>query len=129
MERLTTRSHWPDGHWVIPLVMNTMGNGYLPQDGQYVPQAVIDRLAAYEDTGLTPEDITSMASYIDQYGDVSIPSKYEQAEADIYYEFPDPFYNDGRMRGHEAICSFTKWGSWTRFYLTREEAEAALEDK
>lgn len=57
MDRLTEKSHWPDGHWMIPLVRCTDESGNMLQDGQYVPQAVIDRLAAYEDTGLTPEEI------------------------------------------------------------------------
>ena len=59
MDRFTERSHWPDGHWMIPLVRFADENGKLPQNGQYVPQTVIDRFADYEDTGLEPEKIKS----------------------------------------------------------------------
>lgn len=55
MERFTHKSHWPDGHWTVPLVQFCDENGKLPQDGQFVPQAVIDRLAAYEDAENKPE--------------------------------------------------------------------------
>lgn len=43
------RSHWPDGHWSIPLAPLADNNGYLPVNGQWVPQEVIDRLAELED--------------------------------------------------------------------------------
>lgn len=57
MERFTHKSHWPDGHWTIPLVQFCDENGKLPQDGQFVPQAVIDRLAAYEDAAENKAEI------------------------------------------------------------------------
>ena len=57
MNAYTSRSHWPDGHWIVPLAQFCDENGKLPQDGQFVPQCVIDRLAAYEGTGLSPEEI------------------------------------------------------------------------
>lgn len=56
-DRYTVRSSWPDKSWIVPLVRCADANGDIPQDGQYVPQSVIDKLAAYEDTGLTPQDI------------------------------------------------------------------------
>lgn len=60
MESYTSRSHWPDGHWIVSLSQFCDENGRLPQDGQYVPQCVIDRLAAYEEVGLTPEGVKTL---------------------------------------------------------------------
>lgn len=48
MNRLTTRNS--DGAWDVPIRND--------DDGAYIPsQEIIDRLAAYEDTGLEPEKI------------------------------------------------------------------------
>jgi len=49
MKRYTVRSSWPDGHWIVPLVQFADEKGRLPQNGQFVPQEVIDRLAELED--------------------------------------------------------------------------------
>ena len=57
MKRFTARSHWPTGHWIVPLLQFADKNGILPQDGQYVPQAVIDRLALFEDLGAEPYEL------------------------------------------------------------------------
>ena len=43
----------------------------------------------------------------------------------VEYEYPDPWYG-GEMKRSEMHCSFSAYGSWVRFYLTREEAEAAM---
>ena len=63
MDRFTERSHWPDGHWIIPLVRFANEDWELPWAGQGVPQAVIDRLAAYEDTGMEPEEVTDLVEH------------------------------------------------------------------
>ena len=46
---------------------------------------------------------------------------------DVDYELLDPYYNDGRKMKSECQCSYTEYGSWKRFYLTREAAEEALQ--
>ena len=56
-DRFTQRSHWPTSHWMVPLVRFANKNGVLPQDGQYVPQAVIDRLALFEDLEAEPYEL------------------------------------------------------------------------
>ena len=62
--RFTQQSHWPDHHNIVPLVQFADQYGRLQQDGQYVPQAVIDRLAAYEDSGWLPENVQKLVSAI-----------------------------------------------------------------
>lgn len=57
MQRFTHKSHWPDGHWTVPIVQFCDENGKLPQDGQFLPQAVIDRLAAYENAAENKAEI------------------------------------------------------------------------
>lgn len=47
--RYTKRSVFSDAHWCVPLVPLADEQGRAPQDGQYVPQCVIDKLARYED--------------------------------------------------------------------------------
>lgn len=52
MNRLTIRNS--DGAWDVPLRVD--------DDGAYIPsQEIIDRLAAYEDTGLEPEECAKYA--------------------------------------------------------------------
>ena len=51
MERLTVKR--PDGRWAI-----AMSEGEKPRDQFEKIPKVIDRLAAYEDTGLEPEKLT-----------------------------------------------------------------------
>lgn len=45
--------------------------------------------------------------------------------SNIEYDIKDP-YHENKTRKSEAMCSFGEYGDWLRFYLTREEAEAAL---
>ncbi len=54
MERLTVKR--PDGRWAI-----AMSEGEKPRDQFEKIPKVIDRLAAYEDTGLEPEQVKDMA--------------------------------------------------------------------
>lgn len=41
--------------------------GRTMSDGQYVPGCVIDRLAAYEDTGLEPDEVLSVKLKADEF--------------------------------------------------------------
>jgi len=62
-DRITLPSHWPDHHWTIPLVQFADEAGNIPQMGQFVPQEVIDRLAAFEDLGMEPEELRKAVDY------------------------------------------------------------------
>ena len=66
MFRYTERSHWPDGRWIVPLVKCCDQNGRVPDDGQYVPQAVLDKLAYYEN--------------LEELGEVKYDSENEASE-------------------------------------------------
>ncbi len=117
----------------------------------------IKRLAAYEDTDLEPEEVTDMLAahrtVIRQITrTVVLPCKVGDivyltfndhvAEAEVtcirpfvfkdrtefrgnaVWRVEDPFYNDGRILDQDMFIVFGKDA-----YLTREEAEAALEAK
>lgn len=82
MDRLTIRNS--DGAWDVPL----RGN----DDGAYIPsQEIIDRLAAYEDTGLEPEQCAKYAQaekegryiLLKDPGTAGVHSLEEIARADI----------------------------------------------
>lgn len=61
MDRLTIRAD--DGAWDVPLRND---------DGTYIPsQEIIDRLAAYEDTGLEPEEIKRSDALLRGFIDLS----------------------------------------------------------
>ena len=89
MERLTEKR---DGQNVIPLRQNgkikwaicSAGLGDAPTKYLYVDHA--DRLAAYEDTGLEPEEIELLAKqrdlYVDACGELPLKRIRELAQAD-----------------------------------------------
>lgn len=69
MNRLTIRKS--DGAWDVPLRND---------DGAYIPsQEIIDRLAAYEDSGLEPEEVRGIKT---AYDEVQIPYEVVAAGAD-----------------------------------------------
>lgn len=75
MDRLTIKSEIIDGHYTL-ICMSIFGRGGVSNDGdacyEYCGedgpcekcgvQQAFDRLAAYEDTGLTPKEIAAMKS-------------------------------------------------------------------
>lgn len=70
MNRLTIRNS--DGAWDVPLRCD--------DDGAYIPlQEIIDRLAAYEDTGLEPEEVRGIKT---AYDEVQIPYEVVATGAD-----------------------------------------------
>lgn len=90
------------------------------QDGQYVPQTVIDRLAAYEDA----EKQGLLLRLPCKVGDMV----YYRRGRDIIGDTVDRIIIDGidnqvLVGAHKAymFCDFGR-----NIYLTREEAEAAL---
>ena len=96
MNRLTTRNS--DGAWDVPLRND---------DGAYIPsQEIIDRLAAYEETGLAPDELEKLVAFKEYFdamygqglqianwhmnGDLEpFDSFYEEAIADNEEEDPD----------------------------------------
>ena len=69
MNRLTIRKS--DGAWDVPLRND---------DGAYIPsQEIIDRLAAYEDSGLEPEEVRGIKT---AYDEVQIPYEVVATGAD-----------------------------------------------
>ena len=69
MNRLTIRNS--DGAWDVPLRND---------DGAYIPsQEIIDRLAAYEDTGLEPDEVRGIKT---AYDEVQIPYEVVATGAD-----------------------------------------------
>lgn len=69
MNRLTIRKS--DGAWDVPLRND---------DGAYIPsQEIIDRLAAYEDTGLEPEEVRGIKT---AYDEAQIPYEVVATGAD-----------------------------------------------
>ena len=96
MNRLTIRNS--DGAWDVPLRND---------DGAYIPsQEIIDRLAAYEDTGLAPDELEKLVAFKEYFdalygqglqianwhmnGDLEpFDSFYEEAIADNEEEDPD----------------------------------------
>lgn len=124
MERLTER--WgEDDVWV--------------KNHDYVSAAY--RLAAYEDTRLEPEEITAMQRTLDEYHKVADPLLRAQADgrlvvlpcqvgtATYYIRYPIAVYPDESepeiKRGIFTLCDLDRVGH--SVFLTREEAEAALE--
>lgn len=69
MERLTEKR---DGQWVIPLRQDGKRRWALTKRGgmatSYLYGDYANRLAAYEDTGLSPEEITDLQRAWDMYG-------------------------------------------------------------
>ena len=113
----------------------------------YCRNRLKDRLAAYEDTGLTPEevnDVMAKAKLASAFG-VAAERLRELAEADkagrlvvlpcevgtatYYIHYPIAVYPDKSepeiKRGIFTLCDLDRVGR--SVFLTREEAEAALE--
>lgn len=139
MERLTER--WGEGDvWV--------------KEHDYVSAA--HRLAAYEDTGLTPEDVAAMRHTLDEYHKVADPLLGAQADGrvvvlpckigDTVWAILDgkkhvckcivEFINIGGLCTTVVLCkvngSREQYGATAALFsktvfLTREEAEKALE--
>lgn len=100
-----------------------------------------DRLAAYEDTRLEPEEITAMQRTLDEYHKVADPLLRAQADgrlvvlpcqvgtATYYIRYPIAVYPDKSepeiKRGIFTLCDLDRVGH--SVFLTREEAENALE--
>lgn len=120
------------------------GKGYVRNDGYYNHVSlylarVAERLTAYEDTGLEPEEIPTGIELANVYCAMQKLKKYEEAEQEgrlvvLPCKVGDTLYTQSFIKGAvmsfkapdicwiiENILSFGK-----TIYLTRQEAEAAL---
>ena len=133
MERLTQRLRTGE-----VLMASEYEEKYTEQEWISVLQ---DRLAAYEDTRLEPEEITAMQRTLDEYHKVADPLLRAQADgrlvvlpcqvgtATYYIRYPIAVYPDESepeiKRGIFTLCDLDRVGH--SVFLTREEAEKALE--
>ena len=133
MERLTQRLRTGE-----VLMASEYEEQYTEQEWISVLQ---DRLAAYEDTRLEPEEITAMQRTLDEYHKVADPLLRAQADgrlvvlpcqvgtATYYIRYPIAVYPDESepeiKRGIFTLCDLDRVGH--SVFLTREEAEKALE--
>lgn len=107
MDRLTIRNS--DGAWDVPLRND--------DDGTYIPsQEIIDRLAAYEDTGLEPEEVESAKKIAARLALADYPHNFQGERSDIA----------SYMRWITSVLKEAKeW--WKNLLEAREDAEKALE--
>lgn len=113
-------------------------------------QGGVERLAAYEDTERTPEEITAMQHTLDEYHKVADPLLRAQAGGRLVVQpckVGDKLYRVfyGEIFEHRVgsmkyfaiqgrwdietypFCSYVESSIGKTIFLTREEAEAALE--
>lgn len=123
MDRLTIRDD--DGAWDVPL----RGE----DDGAYFPsQEIFDRLAAYEDTGLEPEECAKYAQAEKEGRLLVLPCKagdmvYFRRGRDIIGDTVERIVLDGMNQvfvGAHKVFIFRDFGKTV--FLTREDAEKAL---
>ena len=125
-------------------IINELHTERLDYSSEYIP--LIDaasRLAAYEDTGMEPEEINDMALEVatlktieSMYDGLGKPDHIRdliQAEQDGRLHITPAFvWHNGDSGLHEVPYKpwMAKWiSTGTKFWLTREEAEAALAQK
>lgn len=156
MERLTEKRYLGADHY-----MKCSGNCNVDMDCIDCPSfdCLVERLAAYEDTGLEPEEITAMQHTLDEYHKVADPLLRAQADGrlvvppckvgDRLYEVTGrktiSVYKVRAIRV-ELFGLFIEWDIVEGFvwqslsginageigktvFLTREEAEKALKTK
>lgn len=106
MNRLTTRNS--DGAWDVPIRND--------DDGAYIPsQEIIDRLAAYEDSGLEPEQCAKYAQAEKEGRLVVLPCKVGD---EVYYHFQ--FKN-------KRILPFTRKAKVKRICCKRKSVDVDVE--
>lgn len=105
MDRLTIRNS--DGAWDVPLRND---------NGVYIPsQEVIDRLAAYEETGMEPEEVEAAKKIVARLALADYPHNFQRERSDIV----------SYMRWITSVMEEAKaW--WKNLLEAREDAEKAL---
>ena len=156
MERLTEKHYLGTDHY-----MKCSGNCNVDMDCIDCPSfdRLVECLAAYEDTGLEPEEITAMQHTLDEYHKVADPLLRAQIDGrlvvlpckvgDTLYEVTGrKTISEYRVKAirAELFCVFIEWEIEKGFvwqslaginageigktvFLTREEAEAALKER
>lgn len=154
MERLTEKHYLGTDHY-----MKCSGNCNVDMDCIDCPSfdCLVERLAAYEDTGMEPWEITAMQHTLDEYHKVADPLLRIQADGRLVVlpcKVGDRLYEvtgrktisvyEVRAIRVELFCLFIEWDilegfAWRSIaginageigktvFLTREEAEKALE--
>ena len=112
---------------------------YLRYEDPETRKKILNRLAAYEDSGLEPEDIKKHEAAYNEcltrtYGPFKQKiSQWLQAEQDGRLHItPEFVWHNGDSGLHKVPYKpwMEKWiATGTKFWLTREEAEAALAQK
>lgn len=131
MERLTSRL--PDGTVTIKrdgVVRDASSNYMFPSD-----IAAVRRLAAYEDTGLTPERCAELAEADKEGRLVMLPCKVGDTvyfaawfgtHPHIVKRVIEPYFYTDDTRGQGSSADFSLRDFGKTVFLTREEAEQAL---
>lgn len=132
MERLTFDGDFCD----ISQCAETRGGSFC-ESGACSQRQVWERLKAYEDTGLTPERCAELAQ-ADKDGQlVVLPCKVGDT---VYFAawfgtYPhivkrvvEPYFYTDDARGHGSSADFSLRDFGKTVFLTREEAEKALEE-
>ena len=155
MERLTMRNENGVAFWVD---QRCCGGGYRMTEDQ-ADQKRLDRLAAYEDTGLAPEEVTALQASNQELKKEALPLlqakvqdrlvilppikigdiaffiiKNRIFEAKVYYMRWEHHRSFGIRGDISAECMGTCVGAplfdfGKSVFLTREEAEAALKEQ
>ena len=146
MERLTRRSDTGHAYYPRCFEESCNGNGCKFKDCLF-DERVCERLAAYEDTGLTPAEVSAMAkdwsnlrTIVGDCGGIDRLRELAEADKDgrvvvLPCKVGDTVYMiswrlNGRHEIEERVFSLTyfdpaKYGK--DYFLSREEAEKALE--
>lgn len=139
MERLTRRIN---GVVVYVGAKNPYSTGQIPCEVEPAGvREMMDRLAAYEDTGRMPEEVTAIQCTLTEYHKVADPLLRAQADgrlvvppckvgtATYYIHYPIAVYPDKSepeiKRGIFTLFDLDRVGH--SVFFTREEAEKALE--
>lgn len=157
MDRLTTRAkdqHGRETHsvWYNPYAVDGAGCIFPSSDKE---KRVLEKLASYEDTGLTPEEISKWAGVVRFFEDADISNLIDLAEADrdgrlivlpckvgdtVWFNtYKNSATKCVGIQPHIIKClnvyfltdgaDIPEWDIGKTVFLTREEAEAALEAK
>lgn len=147
MEKLTKRDKYGAAYAKGDNIDLSVATMYTPS---IVRGGVVDRLAAYEDTGLDPEEIKACMDGLEEYRKaeaedrlVVLPCK----PGDTIYQFRKKSHALGPGVHERHVACITVWGpdEWSvehggktpcrsqdigkTWFLTREEAEAALKER
>lgn len=145
MERLTF-----EGNFCDIAQCDVIPGGSFCESGSCTQRKVWERLKAYEDTGLTPEDVAAMRHTLDEYHKVADPLLRAQADGRLVVppcKVGDTLFRvfAGEILEHKVrnmrylaiqgrwdidttpFCSYVESSIGKTIFLTRKEAKKALE--